>query len=273
MTSEEQLAEYYEQIREVDAALAADPSSEELQLIRANLAEVIKLAEDLRKVSKKDDPPPAAPSSSPPHAIASASAPDEPEPTSRLHTAAGAVREGQQCEAYQPKDHRWYNAVVKEVQDDGYVIAFNEREAPIKVAQEHVRAAAPYTAPVEEASTQRGRKRPAPELLPNEIPKSLRINPTDPPKVVSAKKKRIHMLKSQMRFKKMDEASKGKQDSWKSFLSKQKSGKESIFKTPEGASGKVGVTGSGKPMTQISGARDKWKFALAGSDGSSTSAH
>jgi len=86
------------------------------------------------------------------------------------------------------------------------------------------------------------------------IPPSLKILPTDSEAVRKQKKKRIKALKSQYRANKMDEERNKRKRSWQDF---QKHGRTkrhragpSIFQSPDSVQGKVGVTGSGKGMTE-----------------------
>ena len=84
------------------------------------------------------------------------------------------------------------------------------------------------------------------------------MNLTHDEKTKERKRKLIKSHKSKMRFQNMDMAQKSKQSDWQSFMqgrgSKAKAGfftgrkKESMFAVPEG--GKVGVIGSGRPMTE-----------------------
>jgi len=90
------------------------------------------------------------------------------------------------------------------------------------------------------------------------IPKNLKILPTDSEEVRQNKRRRIHAIKSQFRKKKLEEERNVKKNAWQQFASKTSKGKpgflsgrtkESIFKSPDTVGGKVGVTGSGKPLT------------------------
>jgi len=94
------------------------------------------------------------------------------------------------------------------------------------------------------------------------IPKSLKILPTDSEEVRQHKRKRIRIIKAQFRKKKMEEDRTDKKNAWKEFTAKSTSSKklktgfltgrlnkESIFKSPDSVGGKVGVVGSGKALT------------------------
>lgn len=77
------------------------------------------------------------------------------------------------------------------------------------------------------------------------------------------KRRTLKALKSKWRERVKEKSSEKKQKSWKDFNTKKrsKSGKtdESIFKTTDGVSAKVGVIGSGKAMT---GYGDRKRFKL-----------
>ena len=91
------------------------------------------------------------------------------------------------------------------------------------------------------------------------VPESLRILPTDSEEVKENKRKRIKSLKNKHRVQKLESEHSQKQSSWQAFRSgigaQRKVGfmsstvKDSIFRSPDNPEGKVGVVGSGKPMT------------------------
>jgi len=100
------------------------------------------------------------------------------------------------------------------------------------------------------------------------IPKSLRILPTDPEEVQKTKKRKIHAIKNQNRLKKLEEERNASKNTWQSFVNKTGAPKSSIFRSPDSASGKVGVMGSGsiqqplgKPVTI-----KRWRKNEAGED-------
>jgi len=158
---------------------------------------------------------------------------------------------GTQCLAVYSTDGLYYNAVIDAVNpaNNTYSVTFkeygNKETIPahyIKIKENKKR---PYSSLIEDSSGQ---------LV---IPEKLQILPTDSDEVRNTKKKKIHAIKSQFRLKKIEEERNSRQQSWQSFKSqaKKKPGfltghqKESIFKSPESVSGKVGVTGSGKSVT------------------------
>ncbi|PPR84390.1 hypothetical protein GOBAR_AA36323 [Gossypium barbadense] len=93
------------------------------------------------------------------------------------------------------------------------------------------------------------------------LPAKLRITSDDPEDVKAAKRKKIHAFKSKMRLEQLEVAQNKRQNAWQQFqTTKGKTKKvgffsgrkrESIFKSPDDPQGKVGVTGSGKGLTDF----------------------
>lgn len=93
------------------------------------------------------------------------------------------------------------------------------------------------------------------------LPAKLRIDPNDPEDVKAAKRKKIHAFKSKVRLEQLEVVQNKRQNSWQQFQStKGKTRKigffsgrkrESIFKSPDDPFGKVGVTNSGKGLTDF----------------------
>jgi survival-of-motor-neuron-related-splicing factor 30 len=109
--------------------------------------------------------------------------------------------------------------------------------------------ASPHPTPGKEGKKKRQKEIP--------IPKNLKILPTDSEEERARKKRKLKSIKSKNRLMKAEEVRDEKKQSWQKFASKKsrKVGfltgmrKESIFKSPDSVSGKVGVTGSGAGMT------------------------
>jgi len=86
-----------------------------------------------------------------------------------------------------------------------------------------------------------------------EIPESLKPLQGDSLDVRDRKKKQIKRLKSDLRKRKLENEGVRRQNNWQSFMTggkrtiNSKKPKSSIFATSE--EGRVGVVGSGKPMT------------------------
>ncbi|KAB1208630.1 Survival of motor neuron-related-splicing factor 30 [Morella rubra] len=99
------------------------------------------------------------------------------------------------------------------------------------------------------------------DLQSRSLPAKLRIEPDDPEDVKAAKRKKIHAFKSKMRFEQLEVTQNKRQNAWQQFQTTKGKAKkigffsgrkrESIFKSPEDPNGKVGVTGSGKGLTEF----------------------
>ncbi|KAE9602086.1 hypothetical protein Lalb_Chr12g0195861 [Lupinus albus] len=93
------------------------------------------------------------------------------------------------------------------------------------------------------------------------LPAKLRIEPDDPEDVKAAKRKKMHAFKSKMRIEQLEVTQNNRQNAWQQFQSTKGKAKkigffsgrkrESIFKSPDDPEGKVGVTGSGKGLTEF----------------------
>eukprot|EP00271_Cylindrocystis_brebissonii_P017273 TRINITY_DN4425_c0_g1_i1.p1 TRINITY_DN4425_c0_g1~~TRINITY_DN4425_c0_g1_i1.p1 ORF type:complete len:369 (-),score=96.02 TRINITY_DN4425_c0_g1_i1:30-1136(-) len=109
-----------------------------------------------------------------------------------------------------------------------------------------------------------------------EIPYSLIIKKDDPEDVKAAKKKKLHAFKSKQRLENRELEQNKRQNSWQQFQTKEKKAKiagfftgrkrESIFKSPTDLKGKVGVTGSGKGLTDFQ-KREKYMPVNGGEEG------
>lgn len=108
------------------------------------------------------------------------------------------------------------------------------------------------------------------------LPTKLLVDPNDPEDVKAAKRKKIHAFKSKARFEQLELAQNKRQNAWQQFQTTKGKAKkvgffsgrkkESIFKSPDDHRGKVGVTGSGKGLTDFQ-RREKHLHLKDGSDG------
>jgi hypothetical protein len=164
---------------------------------------------------------------------------------------------GMQCEAKYFEDDQWYKATINNFNEYGVVVKFSEYGNKETVYPENIRQRQEMIL----TENMKRRKRKAVESASAStldekgdliIPESLRILDTDSEPERKEKKRRIRSIKSKNRLKKSEETRNKRKDSWKTF---QKVGskkvKGSIFQSPDSISGKVGVTGSGKQMTNF----------------------
>jgi len=244
------LKSYQEQYNEVLVTLSAAPDSEELIKLKNDLAELIRATSELLGLPEQP------------------LAKEEPELKTQIPVASLAVPKfeiGAQVQGRYTADKKWYKAVVTSISerigeffyDVTYLDYGNSEELP--------------ETDIRELPNKRKREEPVPEKplevkeLP--IPKHLKILPSDTPAAREVKKKKIHRIKSKNRLMKAEVNRNLKQNAWQQFLkggNKKKTGfftgrrKESIFKSPDSVTGKVGVTGSGKEMTNNPISRPKY---------------
>lgn len=243
---EKELAEYEAELAQVEEALLADPTNEDMLTLKKELVDVIAMTKDLIAATQQQEQEAAS-------VMAAAVTSAKPEGGTMFPQAAvaaamaqynrtGELCVGGECEALHPKERRWYNAIIRNATRDGYLVEFSAKELPVFLGRENVRQIGAGRA----AYTDKKAAASAAEIVPTEIPKWLKIKPTDSEKEKLRKKKRIKTIKNQMRVKKIDESFDKKRSSWQNFYNKKGNHHDSMFKT---TSGKVGVVGSGKAMT------------------------
>lgn len=167
---------------------------------------------------------------------------------------------GTRCQSIFLEDGLWYDCVITEQTEKGYKVTFTEYGTRSEVRFDQVRLAGAKgpekKRSVKEVSTPAGYK----------IPESLVIQKVDTEEIKETKKRKIQAIKKNQRQEKVEQDSLRKQASWQKFFCNKASvrskcgflsgkPKESIFKVPETLEGKVGVTGSGKGMTEFAEAR------------------
>ncbi len=238
---EAKIKQLLEQYKQIELALTVAPGNAELLNARNELQEVITLTEDLYNLKKAELATKVPPTPPPPQ---------PPLPTSPSSTKL-RFQVGAQIEAVFSEDKLWYPAVVDAITERGtYMVTFlgygNSQEVPPEEAREV------------KQSKKRAAEKQADEDKPFTIPKNLIILPTDSEDVRAKKKRKLKSLKSKHRLKEIEKVKEEKKQNWKDFTTKKgkrKVGfltgmrKESIFKSPDSVSGKVGVTGSGAGMT------------------------
>lgn len=176
---------------------------------------------------------------------------------------SSSVTAGWDCMARYSGDGKWYEAVVEEVTDLGYRVNFvdygNSEEVPLEYLRPR-EAAGRFDAANELTRASDGTYR---------IPDNLRVLPTDSEAERQRKRRRVKALKQQVREREQDEERDSKKNTWLAFQNRgakrkvvgsmKSVRKESIFTSPDSVDGKVGVTGSGKGITEY-GERKKFKF-------------
>jgi len=217
-----------------------------------------------------------------------------PVPSSSSSTSQRLV--GDKCRARWSGDNQYYEAVIdsinnKESGEVTYTVTFLGYGTTEEIQEDALYPTASPTSsstsgdgPGREKKDKEEAKKKRKVQLDEEgnivIPKNLQINPNDSKEVRALKKKKIHAIRSTARFQKIDEEHSQRKSDWESFRNvkgkEKKTGfftgrkQESIFKSPDNPMGKVGVTGSGKPMTEPV-SFEKLKLEKASSSAASTS--
>lgn len=163
-------------------------------------------------------------------------------------------------------DSLWYEGTVSHIHEDGYTLVFDKFKNSERVPKTHLKPRA------KEGGWAGGEKKR--KLQMREVPENLKILPTDTDAVKAQKKKKIKSIKSHNRSVEKETLQNKRQNNWLSFQNKgakrKVTGKfvgrqkDSMFKTPEGDTGKVGVIGSGRPMTEFANFEDRQRHRSLG---------
>jgi len=252
--SEADLKSYNLQMQQVEAALTSDPGNQELLTLKADLEQVIELTRTLIE-QQRDLTSSTSASSSSTSAAAHSSAPDDDD--QEVQSSAEAKKErphdhltpvkhwqvGEQCQAIWTKNGQYYEATINEITTDGEVSVTFEQYGNtgvttlglLKISSLGFTASASSANRKEQLAKQR-------EYL---------------------KKKKA---KKAERYKNMEKEREQEKNKWQNFSNKAfgKKGfvKKSIFKTPENATGRVGIGTcgvGGAEMTKFSGATKHYK--------------
>uniref|UniRef100_A0ACD6AIV1 Uncharacterized protein n=1 Tax=Avena sativa TaxID=4498 RepID=A0ACD6AIV1_AVESA len=177
---------------------------------------------------------------------------------------------GTKVQAVYSDDGEWYNATIEGLTPIGYYVSYEGWGNKEEVDPANVRpleaADALGQAEKEAEATKMAIKRKIEQAATSDyqiktLPTKLKIDPNDPDDVKTAKRKKIHAFKSKARFEQLEFAQNKRQNAWQQFQTTKGKAKkvgffsgrqkESIFKSPEDHRGKVGVTGSGKGLTDF----------------------
>ncbi|KAL5163758.1 Survival of motor neuron-related-splicing factor 30 [Glycine soja] len=238
-------------------------------LSRGSLKKVIALTEELLATAKQNEIP------APPNAAAAS-------PTLSIHNDNQVLDSssdhqeklpvGTKVQAVWSEDGEWYDATVEAYTPNGYYVSYdnwgNKEEvdpANIRSIQEGSVDALLEAERVAEATKQAIKRKivqaASIDLQSRSLPAKLRIEADDPEDVKASKRKKIHAFKSKMRMEQLEVTQNKRQNAWQQFQSTKGKAKkigffsgrkrESIFKSPDDPQGKVGVTGSGKGLTEF----------------------
>ncbi|TFY83593.1 hypothetical protein EWM64_g427 [Hericium alpestre] len=227
------LETYQVQLSQVELALSADPNNAELASLRSELKELIELTQAAIAQSE-----------------AAASSSKASESRKAVHAAPGTQwQAGDEC-LVKYEDGGWYPARINSVGGSAekrvYSIVFKGYN----------------TTELVEA----GAMKPLPPNYVHTLPASHKRKLSKKDEEEREKKRKKNEKKLEVRAAKAKEQTQ-KQATWQKFAKKsEKKGVHiagisgtSIFKTPENPMGRVGVTGSGKGMTEYAG-KNKHKF-------------
>eukprot|EP00899_Mesostigma_viride_P015836 jgi/Mesvir1/24253/Mv10955-RA.2 len=254
---EANLAEYRQQLQNVEACLASDPGNTEYLEMKRELEDVITLTEEVLSEQRQAEGNGLYQGTEEEEAVLNeASVLDD---AAALHRAmaqegrAGLGRppappqapdgtlsirkgwhEGAKCQARWTEDGMWYNATILSFTDKGALVVFDEYENKDEVTLASLR---PRPADAAHPPKKKGAEPGGPggvqvdpltlkrrklmerseEFLEKGIPEKMRIKPEDSEEVKAKKRKMIHAFKSSQRLVKQETESARKQSAWKDF--------------------------------------------------------
>lgn len=284
---EEQVKSYREQLAEIDAALFADPTNDELAAVKSQLDDVLQLTTDLLVTARQQAVVAAARAAAASFmqsnasavaaaVVASAAASNTTTTIVPLATtvhqaqapqsaAAAALVPGTSCKAIWSGDGELYTATVKQVLPSGdVVVQFEGYTDQVTLKRDAVFAATDPAAIAASGHSGTSKKRKAEDPYAEQpIPASLTIQPSDSAEERERKKKRVKAIKSANRQKRIEKEKNQSAQSWQKFINKKASSKavsgfssgkktkKSMFASPDTVDGKVGVTNSGQGITEV----------------------
>ncbi|PRQ19660.1 putative chromatin remodeling & transcriptional activation CHROMO-DOMAIN family [Rosa chinensis] len=266
------LSTYKEQLQQVKEVLAHDPGNSEYADVERELHEVIAMTEELLATAKQNQ------NFGLEIGTRGSASPSFPQ-SQKSENDAGSISDyhnnfapGTKVQAVWSEDGEWYEATIDSLTPNGYYVTYdgwgNKEEvdpANVRPIQEGAVNALLEAEKVAEATKQAIKRKIAQaasvDFQSRSLPAKLRIEPDDPEDVKIAKRKKIHAFKSKMRMEQLEVTQNKRQNAWQQFQTTKgktkKSGylsgrkRESIFKSPDDPFGKVGVTGSGKGLTDF----------------------
>ncbi|KAK2661468.1 hypothetical protein Ddye_000042 [Dipteronia dyeriana] len=263
------LSTYKEQLQQVRQLLVDDPGNAEYADMEKELTEVIALTEELLATAKQNS------ISGSDFGTSTSESPSLPQSIGN-EMESGSFSDdhekfavGTKVQAVYSEDGEWYDATIEAITPNGYNVCYDnwgnkEEVDPANVRPLEFNALLEAEKVAEETKKAIKRKieqAAAIDFQSRSLPAKLRINPEDPEDVKATKRKKIHAFKSKMRFEQLENTQNKRQNAWQQFqTTKGKTKKvgffsgrkrESIFKSPDDPNGKVGVTGSGKGLTEF----------------------
>jgi survival-of-motor-neuron-related-splicing factor 30 len=268
------LSTYKQQLQQVRKLLDDDPRNSEYADMEKELAEVIALTEELLETAKENEKSGFDVGGSPDVSPSLPHLGDASNDDTEYYDHSDKLPIGTKVQAVWSDDGEWYNATIEAHTPNGYFVSYDEWGNKEEVDPDNVREIeeeavdALGEAEKEAEATKLALKRKIAQAANSDadfqsrtLPAKLRIEPNDPEDVKAAKRKKIHSFKSKMRKEQLEVTQNKRQNAWQQFQTTKgrakKVGffsgrkKESIFKSPDDPFGKVGVTGSGKGLTEF----------------------
>lgn len=269
------LSTYQEQLQQVRKLLDNDPGNSEYVDMEKELVEVISLTHELLDTARQSENSGldilTSLDASPSLRNARHASPSDNEPRN-MSDLSDKFPIGTKVQAVWSEDGEWYDGTVEGITQNGYFVRYDGWGNQEEVDPDNVRAIqegvvnALLEAEKEAEATKQAIKRKIAQAAvvdfqSRTLPEKLRIDPNDPEDVKVTKRKKIHAFKSKMRMEQLEVTQNKRQNAWQQFQTSKGRAKkigffsgrkrESIFKSPDDPTGKVGVTGSGKGLTDF----------------------
>ncbi|CDO97657.1 unnamed protein product [Coffea canephora] len=266
------LSTYKEQLQQVRKLLDDEPGNSEYLDMEKELLEVISLTEELLATARQNENSGLGVGASGDASLSLRHAADFSNVESGSMLDYSKFPVGTKVQAVFSEDGEWYEATIEAHTPNGYYVYYDGWGNKEEVDPDNVRPIHDATVnPLLEAekvaqATKEALKRKIAQAASTDfqsrsLPAKLRIEPDDPEDVRAAKRKKIHAFKSKMRMEQLEMTQNKRQNAWQQFQTTKGRAKkvgffsgrkrESIFKSPDDPNGKVGVTGSGKGLTEF----------------------
>jgi len=239
----EDLETYQFQLDQVNEAIEKDPENTELQKLRDDLLQLVNLLKASTEASSNENSKQSTESGS---SKQHSNVHTPTETSSKNHINKKKFEKGNVVMAKWSVDKQYYEATILNViSPTSYQIVFNGYGNEEVVNDSDIKEIA---SKVETTPAANNKKRPYSTIV--AAPSTELTNPhaVDPEKKKKLKKKK------EANINKKEQEQIKKQQSWKLFAKNNSkiSKNVSIFKTPTEYNGKVGFSGSGRPMTEFS---------------------
>lgn len=276
MEMEEELRQYEEQLGDVLKILEGNPEDGDALALKAELEEMIQLTKDVIEEEKKEAAQAQAQVVAPIDRKESKGASNITLISQSLSVKQGPLefsgwKVGDVCTTVWLGDGKMYDAVVSQLKPTtrSAVVTFvgynNQQDTPLDFMTKKERVGGDVEEGAAAASEESAKKKKKTDDGERKMPVILA---TDSELVVKRKKLEMRKIKKEMRRVEKEKEQEKKVSSWKEF--QKTSGianKTSIFKSPDGVAGSVGISNSGKGITNNqSGARKKWTTTTSSSN-------